>query len=125
VLHLLSHPAHVRKPGVAEALVRALRTVRDAGLEWWTAQEIDRWERARRGFTWDRYEASGSGVKIGFTAGDAMRGATILWLGDRLAAAAANGAPVSSRRLTRWGFEFLSVELDAGAGESVTMEVGT
>ena len=45
ILHLLFHPAHIFKPGVAEALIEAVTSGRGSGMEWWTAAEINRWEQ--------------------------------------------------------------------------------
>src|SRR5262249_52509159 len=52
ILHLLFHPAHIEKPGVAGSLLAAVAQARSRGLEWWTAEEINRWERARRRLAW-------------------------------------------------------------------------
>ncbi|HEX6972657.1 MAG TPA: hypothetical protein VF234_10610 [Limnochordia bacterium] len=48
VAHLLFHPAHIRKPGVAEALHEVVGYGRARGLVWWTAARINAWERYRR-----------------------------------------------------------------------------
>ena len=37
VLHLLFHPAHIAKPGQADAFLESVARGRAAGLEWWTA----------------------------------------------------------------------------------------
>jgi hypothetical protein len=91
VLHLLFHPAHIDKPGVADAIVAAAAAARALGLEWWTAREIDAWERARRNVRWS---ATPAGVAI--ESPEPMRDATLLTLGGD-----GPGQPV-----TRWGFSF-------------------
>lgn len=48
IAHLLFHPAHIRKPGIAEALRGAVEYGRSKGLEWWTCERINAWERWRR-----------------------------------------------------------------------------
>ncbi|NUN97562.1 MAG: hypothetical protein HUU16_15470, partial [Candidatus Omnitrophica bacterium] len=48
IAHFLFHPAHIRKPGVAEALSQVLTEGKSYGGEWWTAAEISAWERRRR-----------------------------------------------------------------------------
>jgi hypothetical protein len=48
ISHFLFHPAHIEKPGVADALAGVIRQGRERGAEWWTACEISRWERKRR-----------------------------------------------------------------------------
>lgn len=42
------HPAHIAKPGVADALLTAVATAQAQGLAWWSAAQINGWERARR-----------------------------------------------------------------------------
>ena len=49
VAHLLFHPAHIRKPGVADALKGTVDYGREKGMVWWTCQQVNDWERARRG----------------------------------------------------------------------------
>ena len=48
ILHLLFHPGHIHKACVQEALHNAVESARRKGLEWWTARDINTWERARR-----------------------------------------------------------------------------
>jgi peptidoglycan/xylan/chitin deacetylase (PgdA/CDA1 family) len=49
VAHFLFHPHHIHtKPEVARAVVKLIEEGRERGLAWWTAEEIDRWERLRR-----------------------------------------------------------------------------
>ncbi|MCB0082015.1 MAG: hypothetical protein KDE47_13835, partial [Caldilineaceae bacterium] len=52
IMHLLFHPSHIEKPGVADAIRTAVAAAKEAGLEWWTAAAINRWERARRQVRW-------------------------------------------------------------------------
>ena len=82
ILHLLFHPAHVDKANVADSLVRAVRSGRDAGLEWWTGRQIVEWEEARRGVRWSDYQAGAEGANVTLTASVEMRGATILKASD-------------------------------------------
>jgi hypothetical protein len=51
VAHFLFHPAHIEKPGVADALCSLVDYGRQQGLEWWTSEQIYRWEMLRRGVT--------------------------------------------------------------------------
>lgn len=102
VLHLLFHPSHIEKPGVADAIVAAARQARERGMEWWTARQINSWERARRAATWTSYESHQATLQIA----TALPGATILWL---------QSAPnaKSSPTIQRWGFTWDVVSLDA------------
>lgn len=48
VAHFLFHPAHIRKPGIADALHSLVQEGRKRGMEWWTHAELWQWETARR-----------------------------------------------------------------------------
>jgi hypothetical protein len=49
IAHFLFHQIHIHtKPQVVDALLETVRAGREAGLEWWTAREIDLWTRSRR-----------------------------------------------------------------------------
>lgn len=52
ILHLLFHPAHIEKLGVAESLLDIVNEGKKYGLQWWTAREIANWENARRAAQW-------------------------------------------------------------------------
>ena len=51
VAHFLFHPAHILKPGVADAVRELVDYGRAQGLEWWTCDQIQQWERAHARFT--------------------------------------------------------------------------
>jgi hypothetical protein len=92
VLHLLFHPAHFHREEVAKAMATAIRRGKQEGLEWWTARQINEWERARRKVK--LVECSDSSVKL--RAEEALRDATIIRL----------SAKKSPSTKTIWGFEF-------------------
>ena len=48
VAHFLFHPAHILKPLVFDALSALVDYGRTQGLEWWTSEQIYRWEDVRR-----------------------------------------------------------------------------
>ncbi len=56
VLHLLFHPAHFHNDAVAAAMATAIRRGKQEGLEWWTARQLNAWERARRGVSVKKIE---------------------------------------------------------------------
>jgi peptidoglycan/xylan/chitin deacetylase (PgdA/CDA1 family) len=94
VLHLLYHPAHMGREGVPESVARSIRAAREAGLEWWTAKQINDWERGRRNVRWKNYDGSSvqvSGIEM-------LKDATILWLDVN--------APASDDAFGAWGFRF-------------------
>ena len=88
VLHLLFHPAHIAKPGQTDAFLASVAAGRAAGLEWWTAAEINAWERARRQARWSTFDGAFN-LKTGASA---LPGATLLWLGSADERATLNGA---------------------------------
>ena len=59
ILHHLCHPFHTVKPEVAQAVRLCVQRGREEGLEWWTAREINDWERARRGVRVERCTRDG------------------------------------------------------------------
>lgn len=48
------HPAHIAKPGVADALKALIAEGQRLGIQWWTAREVGEWENARRQAAWNR-----------------------------------------------------------------------
>lgn len=106
VLHLLFHPAHTHKPEVNRALREATDWGKEAGLEWWTAERINRWERARRGVKWNNYSVAEDGAGSVTASGiEAMENATLLWIG---------GPAEAGDNSARWGFkatEFQAAEV--------------
>ncbi len=120
VLHLLFHPAHIAKPGQADAFLESVATGRAAGLEWWTAAEINAWERARRQASWQR---SPDGAFILRTGAAALPGATLLWLGPDEGDVRVTGIAQEVQWVERWGFRFGSVIIDAGPARDLTLEI--
>jgi hypothetical protein len=120
VAHFLFHPAHILKPGVADALGDLLEYGRSQGLEWWTSQQIYRWEKLRRGV-----EASfGSPATITLHTGEPLEQATLLLLNPQVdgRSLSLDGQPVSSDPWNLYGFEFQAVRADL-AGE-ITLRIG-
>lgn len=115
ILHLLFHPAHIDKPGVADAILHAVAAAQAQGLEWWTAARINRWERARRQVTWRDYAQDGTGAQVTLHCGAALEGATVLWLG-RAGQGSVNGTEMETSTAERWGFPFQAATFDAAAG---------
>ena len=90
VLHLLFHPAHFGKEPVPPAMLTAIRRGKEEGLEWWTARQINAWERARRTVAVKQIE----GKSITLQASTQLADATILRL-----------SPDASD-FSAWGFNF-------------------
>lgn len=101
ILHLLFHPAHTHKPATNKALRDAIDEGRKAGLEWWTATQINTWERARRTVTWTRFRMDDTGASAAISTGADLPDATILWV----------TAPATGDKQARWGFTTTAQQL--------------
>jgi len=97
VCHLLFHPAHCDKPGVAEAMQEYVQTSRTLGMELWTDAEIYAWETARRAV---RLERKGDEWRL--VAERDLAGATVLMLH-------------AQGEQQRYGFRFQVSQVDAEA----------
>lgn len=120
IVHLLFHPAHIDKPGVAESLIEAARQAKAQGVEWWTGAQINRWERTRRRARWVS-PAEGE-AQLQLVCDTPLRKATVLVLncgGEELAAADELRSEESI--VTRWGFEFRSIVADLEPGTPLTI----
>ena len=110
VAHFLFHPSHILKPPVEEALVSLIEYGRSQGLEWWTSEQIYRWEVLRRGVaaTFDAASA------LTLTTAAPLRDATLLVLKTRAPSPAIRlgNEPVASRPWNIYGFEFEAVTAD-------------
>lgn len=121
VLHLLFHPAHIRKPGVAQAIQTMVEGCRAAGMAWWTAREINAWERARRQVTWRDYGQAHGAAQVTLETPAALPEATVLWLALEVQACQVNGEPQPVTRVRRWGHDFLAVTLEGRPGAAYTL----
>ena len=112
VAHFLFHPAHILKPGVADALAGLVDYGRKQGLEWWTNRQIWQWEMARRGVE-ARFH-SGNAFTLRATA--SLPQATLLLLRSQPAsrALALNGRPTDPKLWDLYGFEFDALTVDIG-----------
>jgi hypothetical protein len=110
VAHFLFHPAHILKPGVAEALSKLVDYGRTQRLEWWTNEQIYQWESLRRGVT-ATLDAEGT---VTLRAPRPLYQATLLLLrpGPEARAITLNGQAVTSTRRNLHGFEFDALSLD-------------
>lgn len=114
IMHLLFHPAHIRKPNVAPALRHAVVEARRSGMEWWTGAQINKWERARRSVKW-QVCAEGGECGVTLAADEALPGATVLWL-------VAKDTPGA---VARWGFHFIPTIVDIEAGQALELRPQT
>ena len=126
VLHLLFHPAHIDKPGVADAIKESVAQGRVHGLEWWTARQINDWERARRQARWTNAEGNCAEKHATMQIETALPQAKVLWLRtceNSQHLALVNGQKQEAHEVERWGFNFLSIALDAAQPGTYTLEL--
>lgn len=109
ILHLLFHPAHIDKPGVADALKNSVAKAKSLGMQWWTATRINSWERARRTVTWS------FGNKVEVQTKAPLAGATLMWLDPQ------NKNPAETT-VTRWGFSFNYMTTDLEPGKPCQLQ---
>ncbi|MBI5091372.1 MAG: hypothetical protein HZB26_02900 [Candidatus Hydrogenedentes bacterium] len=121
VMHFLFHPAHIQKPGVADAFHLTVNKGKERGLEWWTASQINAWERARRRVRWTGHSA-GPSCRVTLESGAELPGATILWLGNAIKGVAVDGIAMPSQTTQRWGFSWQAVGVTIRQGKACTVE---
>ncbi len=127
VAHFLFHPAHSTIPAVADAFFYVLAQGKTRGLEWWTARDINTWERARRTAEWPTYgfeEKDGHGrATASFRTGNPLPQATVLWLTPGKPAINVDGKPQPTETVERWGFQFTAVTGDLLPGQDHELAV--
>jgi len=122
VLHLLYHPAHIEKPGVADSLQRAIARARAAGMEWWTGAELVAWQEARRAATWADPAGDGRRASVTLRALEPLPEATIVWLGAPVGAVRVDGDPREVTTVEAWGLACAASRVDLGAGGAARIE---
>jgi len=128
ILHLLFHPNHIEKEGVKESLLNAVREAKEAGIEWWTARAINRWERSRRKIQWKCAKRVGDSLEIGLTSPDSLSEATLLFLGaGSKPSIEIDGLPCALASVDRFDFSFQSalLDLEPGSRKRIVMKLGT
>jgi peptidoglycan/xylan/chitin deacetylase (PgdA/CDA1 family) len=123
ILHLLFHPAHIARPGVVDALRRAIAGARALGMECWTAREIALWENRRRSVRWDASPGPGGSRRTTLTAPTDLPDATVLWLDvGSTPVLTIDGDDVPAVPVERWGFPFVAATFDIEAGRVHVLE---
>lgn len=115
VAHFLFHPHHCRRPGVPAAMADVIEYAWQQGLPWWTAQEINAWERSRRRLEFTDVNAGGATVQVGAPLEDAT--VLVLDVGDKNREFHVDGRPAPSQRMDRYGFRFQAVTHTFETGE--------
>ncbi|HLT60771.1 MAG TPA: hypothetical protein VK020_06230, partial [Microlunatus sp.] len=118
VAHFLFHGPHLRgKPPTRAACPEVARLARERGMEWWTARQLNDWERARRGVQLS-ITADDEGWLVRVHAEQPVRRAGVL-----LQLPGLDGDPgvpegTSVARVTRHGRTFHELTVDLPAGPS-------
>lgn len=114
VAHFLFHPHHCLRPGVPAAMADTVNYARDQGMPWWTAAEINAWERSRRTLAFGDVDGAGASLRVGTPLPDA----TILVLNPdgKESGFHVDGEPVHARTVTRYGFRFQALTHTLAAG---------
>jgi hypothetical protein len=134
IVHLIFHPAHIAKPGVADALRDLVTYARRQGIEWWTSEQINAWERARRGV---RCSVLGVGEgrfgpntqhptpdTLRLSASSPLPGAMLLFLNAPVELRL-NGTAAETLRVERYGFSFTAVLADLDPEQSLEVSWGS
>lgn len=114
VFHLLFHPVHVGvKSEVADAMREAVRHAKGRGLAYWTAAQINAWQRARRAASW----TTDQNGNLALTIDKPLTKATLLWLDvGQTPEPAVRDQDSNVKPMRCWGFDFHSVVVDLAEG---------
>ena len=118
VAHVLYHPSHVEDPECERSIRETVAYARSLGMEWWTSEEINNWERSRRRVS---ISSAGNGESASESAyriqsPDSLNEATMLYLLPANGSAASDftldGKAVSAPTVERYGHRFAQVTAD-------------
>jgi len=127
VAHFLFHPSHVEDPLDERAIRETVAYARQRGLEWWTSEAINAWERARRRVVIARSAAGGAPGRATFQVlvPDRLPEATLLVLRPadaRVSRLTIDGAEVPATTVERHGQRFSQVVADFDGEHAVEIE---
>jgi hypothetical protein len=126
VAHFLFHPVHVhRRTYVQDACRDVVALARERGMPWWTAAQLNAWERQRRAVSLSVRPTSAGSVEVSARTADHVADAAILlavpdtWSGTPLTARTVEGDEVSHDEVERHGRPMAEFTLDLPPGETV------
>lgn len=120
VAHFLYHGPHLRtKPYVRETCAEVAQLARGRGMRWWTAAQINDWERARREIS-VQVEKSGDGWQVRIDSSVDLPEVGIVLHLDTETPVTAEGAEIAE--VTRHGRNWHELKVDVTAG-SATWQV--
>lgn len=123
VLHLLFHPAHVEKPGIAETILRSIHRAQDSGMEWWTARRISEWERARRTVRWLGCGEQDGVITVRVRSDTPLQEATLLLTTERGEVSVEAAESPRVERTERWGFPMTAVTMNLHGEAALRLRV--
>jgi hypothetical protein len=103
----------------------AAECVAQHGMEFWTAEQLNRWERARRSLRWDRCTAAAEGTTVTLSVPTGLNAVTILWLAATPGNVTLDDRELTPRTVERWGCAFQAVTFDLEADISYTLRYET
>lgn len=116
VAHFLYHGPHLRKrPATRASCSELTRLARDRGMPWWTARQINRWERDRRGVDIDLRAISAHRWQLTVTSTATLIGAGVLLALPGASTAVTDGIELAV--VTRHGHRFFELAADLTPGE--------
>ena len=127
VVHYLVHPGHIRQPGVEDGLRDILRYCREKGMPWWTAAQINRWERARRQVSILPIHSDGGSISYQIRTLNSLKDGTLLFLlpqtGDSARCITVDGREIDCQAVYRYGFRFAMLIDDLTDGQIIKMSI--
>lgn len=124
ILHLLFHPAHIAKPGVADSLLTAVAAAQAQGMAWWSAAQLNTWERARRQVSWQWQAGADDKATVTLHTPVALPEATILWRCRSDQTITLDHSTAAAVPVRRWGFDFCAVQVHLAAATTVQWQCG-
>ena len=116
--HVLYHPSHVEDPECERSIRETVAYARSLGMEWWTSEEINNWERARRRVSISS-AANGASASAGtyrVQSPDNLNGATLLYLlpasGSPPSTFTLDGRATDAAVIERYGHRFAQITAD-------------
>jgi len=120
VAHVLYHPSHVEDPECERSIRDTVAYARSLGMEWWTSEEINNWERSRRRLSISSAGNGSSATESTYRiqSPDKLSEATMLYLlpagSTAPSSSTLDGETVDVSTVERYGHRFAQVSADLG-----------
>ncbi len=118
VAHVLYHPSHVEDPECERSIRETVAYARSLGMEWWTSEDINNWERSRRRVSISPQGNGDSATESPYLiqSPDKLKEATVLYLLPAGVTAPSSstldGETIGARTVERYGHRFAQVTAD-------------